>query len=413
MENKVYLKRTLIKTLILFLIFLGITISVNKIYYQKYTKNYNEKIASIIYVIKEKNLDLSDTEIAQILNSEEYSYDLKKYGIDIDNESIIYENDNLINLMLLTNTLTLSLFFILLVIIYLNYSKNKDKKINEIDKMIKEISEGNYKIDFESKSEDELSILRDNLYKITLKLKEERDNSLKDKKDLKENLENISHQLKTPLTAISLSVDNILDSSKMTDEKRRDFLIDIKREVNNINFLIKGLLELSRFEANVVKFDRKENDLLKIVKESIKKVDLLRDLKNIEIEVKGKSNKIICDYNWEIEAISNIIKNAIEHSHDNSKITIEINKNEACTSIKIINNGNTIDEEDLNNIFKRFYNGKNSTKDSIGIGLSLTKSIIEKDNGKIFVESKNNETIFEIIYYSYWYLNYVNRSKLR
>lgn len=399
MRNKIYLKRTIIISFISLILFVLLEIFVNNYFYRKYTKNYNEKISSIVFLLKEKYNDITDEEIATILNSDNNSYDLSKYGIEINKESIVYENDKLIDKMITYNIIIISLLFFVISIIYVIYSKNKDKKINDIYLMIENISNGNYELDFKSKSEDELSIFRDNLYKIALKLKEESNNSLKDKKDLKENLENISHQLKTPLTAISISVDNILNSNNIKEEKRKEFLIDIKRETNNINFLVKNLLELSRFDANVVKFIKKENDILKIVKEALNRVELLRDLKNIDIELNNKSSIIFCDYNWEVEAISNIIKNAIEHSQNNSKIIIEINRNNIYTSLKIINNGNTIDSVDLKNIFKRFYNGKNSTKDSIGIGLSLVKSIVEKDNGKIFVESSNEKTTFEIKYY--------------
>ena len=399
MKNKIYLKRTIIISIISLILFILLEIFINNYFYQKYTKKYNEKISQIVYILKEKYTDITDEEIATILNSENNYYDLSKYGIEIEKESIIYENDKLINKMVIYNIIITGLLFATISIIYIFYSKNKDKKINDIYLMIDKISKGNYELDFKSKSEDELSILRDNLYKITLRLKEESNNSLKDKKDLKENLENISHQLKTPLTAISISIDNILNSNNIKEEKRKEFLIDIKKETNNINFLVKSLLELSRFDANVIKFDRKENDILKIVKESLNRVELLRDLKNISIELNNNSNIILCDYNWEVEAISNIIKNAIEHSQNDSKIIIEINCNNIYTSLKIINNGNTIDSADLKNIFERFYKGKNSTKDSIGIGLSLVKSIVEKDNGKIFVDSSNEKTTFEIKYY--------------
>ncbi len=399
MDNKEYLKKTLIKTIILFVLFLITLLIVNKMFYQKYTDNYNNKIAEIIYKIKEKYPNVSNKEIGEILNSKENKINLKDYGIT--NESVIIENDNLNKESLVVNVSLSLVFFILLVSLYLKYSKYKDSKVKEINDMIEEVSMGNYKVDFENKSEDELSIFRDNLFKITLKLKEESENSLKDKKELKENLENISHQLKTPLTAMSISIDNILDNNNLKEDKKREFLLDIKKEINNINFLIKELLNLSRFDANVVVFERKENDVLKIVKEAEKRVDLIRDLKNIEIVTKGKSEKLFCDFNWEVEALSNIIKNALEHSLNDSKINIDIERNSAFLSIKVTNYGTTIDKKDIENIFKRFYNGKNSIKDSVGIGLSLTKSIIEKDNGKITVESKDNKTTFEIKYFNF------------
>lgn len=399
MDNNVYFKRLSLKIILVLIIFILTLIVTNKIFYNKYTENYNDKIASIIYKIREKYPEVSLNELGQIINSEENKIDLSIYGIK--DESVVFKNDELLNYMLFMDILLSVVFFAVLFLIYIKYFKYNNNKIKEIDKMIEDVSEGNYKIDFENKSEDELSIFRDNLYKITLKLKEESLNSLKDKKELKENLENISHQLKTPLTIISLSVDNILDNNNLSKSKKREFLIDIKREVNNINFLIKGLLELSKFDANVVEFNRKENDLLKIVKDAVKKVDLLRDLKNIVIEINGKKTILVCDYYWEVEAISNIIKNAIEHSKNNSKICIDISKNAARVSVKIINIGQIIDEEELKNIFKRFYKGKNSTMDSVGIGLSLTKSIVEKDNGRILVESNNGKTIFEINYFNY------------
>ena len=270
--------------------------------------------------------------------------------------------------------------------------------MNEIFNMIEEVSNGKYTLDFENKSEDELSILRDNLYKITLKLKEEANNSIKDKISIKENLENISHQLKTPLTAINICLDNVLDNPSIKDEKRNEFLIDIKKEINNINFLVKNLLELSKFDANAINFNRKSIPINNILKESLKRVELLRELKNVNIKINGDNFVINGDFNWEIEAISNIIKNAIEYSKENSTIEIKKEKYSSYSSIKIINSG-LISKEDIENVFKRFYKGKNSSFDSVGIGLSLAKRIIENDSGKISIDCKNNKTIFNIKYF--------------
>ncbi len=398
MNNKLYLKRTIVISIIVFFFFIIIILLINQNNYNKIRKNNNEKIASIIYIVKEKYPEITDEEIARLLNFNDKTYDLSKYGILIDEESVAHNNDKIEQKIIILNITILFLFFVVISYIHINHLKNNKSRINDINKMIEEISEGNYELDFQNKSEDELSILRDNLYKIVLKLKEDANNSLKDKKNIKEDLENISHQLKTPLTAITISLDNILDNEKIDESKKREFLVDIKREISNINNLIKNLLELSRFDVNVVKFDLKENNMLTIIKESIKRVELLSEVKNIEIITKGKKETIICDYNWEIEAITNIIKNAVEHSNNNKKVLVELNKNNVYLSIKIINDG-TIDKEDLENIFKRFYKGKNSIKNSTGIGLSLSKSIIEKDNGKIFVKCDKNKTIFEIKYY--------------
>ena len=399
MENKVVLKKTFLALSISFLLFIILFLSIDKKYYDKYTYNYNQKVSSIVYKLKEKYPDITNEEISYILNSDEQSK-LSDYGIDIEIESISLENDKIKEDKKLAQITLVVVFLITIVVIIYLYNRRKNKDMYDISKMIEQVSYGKYSLDLDLKGEDELSILKDNLYKITLKLKEEANNSLKDKISLKENLENISHQLKTPLTAISISLDNILDSEKITDAKRKEFLIDIKKEVSNINFFVKSLLDLSRFDANVIKYNRKDNKVSSIINKAIDKVILISELKDIKIDVIGNDYNLLCDSNWEVEALSNIIKNAIEHSSNGSIIKINISENKIYKSIAVSNNGKTIDEEDLNNLFKRFYSGKNISKDSTGIGLSLSKAIIEKDKGKIFVESKDGVTTFIIRYYS-------------
>ena len=174
----------------------------------------------------------------------------------------------------------------------------------------------------------------------------------------------------------------------------------IKRNVLNINFLVQSLLKLSKFDANTVHFVKQENDLKTIVEESIKNVSTLCDLRNINIKLNIKENsKIICDDKWQIEALTNIIKNAIEHSKNNSNIIINIENNNVYSMIEVIDFGEGIAKKDIKHIFERFYKCKNTKTDSIGIGLALAKTIIEEDKGTISVESNKLETKFIIKYY--------------
>ena len=230
-------------------------------------------------------------------------------------------------------------------------------------------------------------------------LKEQAENALKDKKNLKVSLEDISHQLKTPLTSILIILDNLIDDPDMEKSIREDFIRDIKREVSNINFLVQSLLKLSKFDASAITFIKEKRCISDIVNESIQNVSTLCDLKNIDIVWKGnKDIKMTCDFMWQVEAITNILKNAIDHSKENSEIHISYNQNNVYSSISILNEGE-IDKEDLPYIFERFYKGKNASKDSIGIGLALSKTIIEKEGGTISVHSSNNKTNFIIKYY--------------
>lgn len=290
---------------------------------------------------------------------------------------------------------------IILLSIFLKYNYSKDKKLQEITKYLEQINNKNYKLDIEDNTEDELSILKNEIYKTTVMLKEMAENLNKDKLYLKDSLQDISHQLKTPLTSITILLDNILDNPNMDSKTRQEFIKNIKREIININFLVNSLLKLSKLDANSVQFINKEEYIENIINESIKNVATICDLKNIEVIVSGNKNqKIKVDSKWQIEAITNILKNAVEYSKTNSKIEIKYEQNKMYSKIEIQDNGEGIDKKDLKFIFQRFYKGKNSSSESIGIGLALAKTIIEKNNGYISVNSKEGKgTIFTIKYF--------------
>ena len=213
----------------------------------------------------------------------------------------------------------------------------------------------------------------------------------------KDNLANISHQLKTPLTAIMLMIDTLI-MEDVDEVKKIEYLKDIRSQIENINFLIIALLKLSRFDANVVVFEKNKIIVKNLIMDVLKNVDILRELNGVSIHTKGKSDvSFIGDYKWECEAITNIVKNAIEYAKDNKDVYIIYEDKNVYNEIRIINDG-IITDEDKKNIFKRFYK-KNNNGNNFGIGLSLAKEIIEKDKGTIRVECKNNKTIFILKYY--------------
>ena len=214
-------------------------------------------------------------------------------------------------------------------------------------------------------------------------------------------MEDISHQLKTPLTSICIMLDNLISNPDMEEETREQFLNKIKREITNLNFLINSLLKLSKFEANAITFYEEEVMVGDLIKEAILNVNSLSDLKNVKINYSNKhQEKIVCDKKWQIEALTNILKNALEYSHSQGKIDIAVLKNDLYLEITIKDYGKGMDSKDLKHLFERFYKGKNASSDSIGIGLALAKSIIEKDNGKITCESLVNKgTTFKIKYF--------------
>lgn len=402
MKNKIELKKYIVSTLIVFICLFILFLFLNIYEYKTYTKNFNNKISAIINVIKKDYPKITDKEIIEIINNDKVGTNdfFNKYGIDVNNKSILIKNDRDYHKFLAINLSFLTITVVILLIIYIRYNYKKEKDIKDIIKCIEQINKKNYEIQIDSISEDELSILKNEIYKTTIMLKEAAENSSKDKLNLKKSLEDISHQLKTPLTSILVMLDNIIEDSNMEEKIRNDFIVDIKRNVLNINFLVQSLLKLSKFDANTVHFVKQENDLKTIIEESIKNVSTLCDLRNINIKLNIKENsKIICDDKWQIEALTNIIKNAIEHSKNNSNIIINIENNNVYSMIEVINFGEGIAKKDIKHIFERFYRGKNTKTDSIGIGLALAKTIIEEDKGTISVESNKLETKFIVKYY--------------
>ena len=398
MNNK-RIKKYIVSFLILLITNISLIFIINKYEYKTYTNNYNNKINIIINNIKEKYPNIKESDIIEILNTETNNIDiLDKYGIN-DNNGII-ENDKFNNKITIIFLLLTILFDIIIILIFYIYDKNNSKKINEITKMISKINNRQFDIDINDFKEGELSILKNEISKTTTMLRQVADNSIKDKINLKDSLGDISHQLKTPLTSITIMIDNILDNPDMDEKTRKKFLINIKREIININFLVMSLLKLSKFDANVVKFNKEEVYIKDIIKESIKNVSMIKELKNISIKVSGDNNiKLLCDYKWQVESITNILKNSIEHTDEYGIVEINYSENKLYTRILIKDNGKGIDSEDLPHIFDRFYKGKKCSEDSIGIGLSLSKTIIEKEGGSITAKSTPNVgTIFTIKY---------------
>lgn len=395
MKNKKKYSKLILFTLITF----GIIILLNVMLYYQVNKNYNNKIVNIISTIKEKYPEMKDDEILDIIKNNVKTNTFNRYSFDLDGIVLIKENKTIF----VSYFIILLFLYLIICLVYLtiiiNNNKKKYKEINEVIKIIEEINNKNYSFKMKDINEEELSLLKNEIYKTTIMLNEISEISKKDKKELEESLEDISHQLKTPLTSILIMIDTLLDDEDMDQNTREDFLRNMKREVMNINFLVKSILKLSRLDTNTVKFISKKESVKEIINEAILNVSLLSDLKNVKIETNLSDSFINCDYKWQIEALTNILKNSVEHSYENNKVLIESSENNAYVKITIKDFGSGIAKEDINHIFERFYKGKDSDYDSIGIGLALSKSIIEKQNGKISVESGENGTTFKIKYF--------------
>lgn len=405
MKNKIELKKAFILSIIMIASFLLLFAILYQVQYQTYIKQFNEKLNTIMVKLQEKYPNLTTNDMMQILNNtEKVDKDLfRQYGIDLKQEAILLKNDNAFQKFMLLDLTLLGIFGICLLLIFIQYNYKKNKKLAEITNYIEQINQGNYSLDIEDNTEDELSILKNEIYKTTIMLKEVAENARNQEMSLKNSLEDISHQLKTPLTSIMIMLDNMIDNPEMDKRTREEFMKDCKKEITNIHFLVQALLKLSRFDANTIQYHNQTVVVKELIEEAKNKVAVLCDLKNIDIYVQGNNeDSIYCDDKWQVEAITNLLKNAIEYSENAGKIEVNYMQNKLYTQIEIRDYGKGIDSSDLPHIFERFYKGLNSSKDSVGIGLALAKKIVEKNGGSVFVESELGKgTTFTIQYFKF------------
>lgn len=371
---------------------------------QQKTQIVNQTIQNIVGEVKKTYPEIKEEEIIKILNSEENQEKgkeiLKKYGIDWEQENIIIslEEQNQKNIIQIIILNIIILLISIFVILY--FFQRRNKKIEQLIQYMEQIMQKNYELKIENNTEDELTHLRNEIYKITILLKEQADTEQKERKQLSKSISDISHQLKTPLTSISIMLDNMIENPSMEEKTKEQFIHEIRRQIEWINWLVNSLLKLSRLDANVEIFQQEEIKIEELIQNTIQNLAIPIEIKNQEIIVQGDKNaKIIGDYKWQLEAITNVVKNAIEHTPENKKIWITLEENSLFTKIVIKDEGPGIAKEDIKHIFERFYKGKNSSENSIGIGLALAKTIIEKQNGYISCYSKLKEgTVFEIKY---------------
>lgn len=389
------------KIIILGLVVLVLCIILNTIITNNIYKNYqikiDEKIASILGTLVKNEND--DTFIKDIINNENIDIGNKYLK---NNDMIISElligKKNLKTKLLFTNIVTTSFIFVLFLIILFCYRKKQNKKLECLNEYMNSILNGDYSLDIRDYEEGNLSILKNYIYKMTIKLKEQTDLAISQKNSLENILSDISHQIKTPLTSMYV-INDILESDNLTKKEKNEFLSKNKSQLERIERLVVSLLNLSRLENGFIKLKREKIKANKLIEEALESMLIPIELKNQGVILDIDEAILNIDLYWTIEAINNIIKNAYEHTPDGGTIKISVKDNPLYTEIRIEDNGIGIPKKDLPHIFERFYIGSNN-KNSIGIGLNMAKKVIELEDGTINVDSKVNQyTIFYIKFY--------------
>ena len=335
-------------------------------------------IVSVITQAKNKeNTDLG----AKVL--QKYNYDS---STNLSQEPIVQNN---IYKMLKINILFITFVFICLITISFYFFIKIYRDIKDMTDYVYHSSEGR---EYEMKNknqEGQIGLLKTEIMKMTTVLKEKVALLHSEKIFLNDTISDISHQLKTPMTSLMLLTD--LMYNDLDKEKKIEFLDRTNAQLSRMDWLIKSMLKLSKLEAKVIDFKTDKVNINELIRRSISPLSVPMELKNISLNINGdKEASYIGDIEWSSEALGNIIKNCVEHTKEGGTLDITYEENPIYSEIIIKDNGEGIDKDDIQNIFKRFYKGKNSKSDSVGIGLAMAKSIIESQNGDIYVKSKKN-----------------------
>lgn len=285
----------------------------------------------------------------------------------------------------------------ILFIITLIFWHRKDiSRIKFLTTYLEKVNNGDSDILFQV-GEDDLSKLQDEIYKTVTMLSQTRDMALRAKNNFAENLYNIAHQIKTPITSISLSV------QIMRENPSSKYLDQIQGRLSQLTHLEETLLLLSRIDAGTLPLEKKAVDLYTVL---MLAADNLQDLlakSNVSVDIPELGEITIqADLDWTMEAIINLLKNCMEHTPPGGVIHCSYEQNPIYTQIKIWDTGAGFAKEDLPHLFERFYRGQNAIHSGIGIGLSLSKAIIESQNGTISAKNlADGGACYEIRFYSH------------
>lgn len=285
-----------------------------------------------------------------------------------------------------------------LTVLFTVYTAKRYKKLWQLNNYLSAVCAGNYDLSIGDNTEGELSILKNNLYKVIVLLNSQNDELKKEKTFLSDSMADISHQLKTPLTSMMVMSDLLLNE---TDEnKRKEFLSIITTQLDKTKWLITNLLKISKLDAGTTQFKNEEVSINDVLTQSLKPFSVTLDIKQIKVINTVEDFIFKGDSNWTCEAVENIIKNCIEHTDGGGTLTFYTQMTNIYNSLFIVDNGCGITKEDLPHIFERFYHGENSSSESVGIGLALAKTVLEKEKGDIIVSSKIGEgSKFEVRFY--------------
>ena len=260
------------------------------------------------------------------------------------------------------------------------------RKIAELSRDIDKILHGSQMPSLDRYAEGELAILQSEIYKMTVRLREQQEKLAGDKRFLADSIADISHQIRTPLTSINLVL-SLLSEPEIPEERRKALWQELYELISRIDWLISALLKISKLDAGTVVFKKEQLPLEQLVRNACEPLLVPIELRGQTLQITATGN-FSGDVAWTAEALTNIVKNCMEHTPADGTITVTAEENTLYSQISVSDNGPGIAKEDLPRIFERFYKGKNSDEKSVGIGLALARMIVTMQGGTVKAENR-------------------------
>ena len=378
-----------------------------------------QMITAMVGMLRKEMPSLSDKELMDLIKDpdeiehrlERGELLLQKYGYD-DWFFAKQERENMWQLILF-NSSVIFITALTCILMYALHRRRVHREVRRLQRYFDDLNHGSYDLEPGQAVEGDLSMLQSDIFKVTQLLRTSAEREKAKSEDLSRWLADISHQLKTPIASIRINLDNLLDDPDMPPDLQHDFLKECSMQLEWISSLVMTLLKLARIDAGTVELKKEEMDLMAVAREAEQKLGILSEIAQVEVvwesEPRGElidpadigEVPMIGDPAWQLEAVSNILKNCIEHSPAGSKVYLSMRNTAVFKELTIRDTGEGISEEDLPHIFERFYRAQNATQESVGIGLSLANSVVEAGGGKIMVTSEKGEgTTFKILSFS-------------
>ncbi|OUP80240.1 two-component sensor histidine kinase [Lachnoclostridium sp. An169] len=276
------------------------------------------------------------------------------------------------------------------------YRKSLRRLGSEMDRIL----HGGGEIILSSYQEGEIAILRDEIYKMTVRLREQSERLAGDKEALADSLADISHQIRTPLTTLNLMTARMMQEGD-DPAQRKKMLREMNRMLERIEWLITALLKMSKLDAGAVRLEKRSIPMTEFLKKTLEPFEIQMEIREQKCTVKGAENMVLeADEQWTMEAVQNVIKNCLEYIPVGGLLEISCTDNPLYAEIAVCDNGPGIAPEDLPHLFERFYKGKNAGNSGFGIGLALAQAIMTRQNGVIRAENrKEGGSCFRVRFY--------------